>query len=197
MEIESSVEIGTLVKSKLQESGCPDDVFELLGEDTVLAGGSVVKSLMEIYPYTEEIEETGEVKKFIRDICDVTGEQFYERPGMVRDGSSHDYDIYTTRTPEFMGEYLQNHGYVLYFNPGVISLTHFAKDYCTWLMRAIKPNGSKLDVIFTNRRRRTTIEGVDGTPPYFINREFDLDICKIWFDGTNVVYPIISGSKSV
>lgn len=166
----------------------PAEIQELLAPDhTVLSGGAVLAQLTNNFEPVENLQPTGPNHPFVSILPD------YVR-GAEEEDAVQDYDIYTDLPVEDVWKHFNSRGYR--------TASHTESDektvsYTGWLLRLVKYDETqpdryvpktKVDVIFTNRyldRHRANY--IPATPPDFIEKEFDLDVAKIWYDGSQTL----------
>lgn len=154
------MKVSSILRRKL-----PEKVFRFIDEKSILSGGFLVKTLMEIFPCdsTQKTKEKDETIKLIREIQRLTG-YFFDYIG-----PNQDVDIYTSLSPLTVADYF-----------GVKELDgEYREQYMSYVMK-FKVSGVSVDVIFPGILGSNTED--------FIQKEFDLDICKFWFNGKNLYW---------
>jgi hypothetical protein len=154
----------------------PPVVQTLLSERTVLSGGSLVKRVAGGF-----VSNTSNVSNLLCGLLEKT-------PACTKVGDQ-DYDLYTTLSPTEVDKHMRKYKFTNTMITGILKnapdlSNNAALSYTAWLLTYTKDNTS-IDVIFIHRYvdpRRPLCE----RPQDFIMREFDIDIAKIWFDGSVV-----------
>lgn len=214
MEFFSSRELGIYTRSQLEKK-CPQEILDILSSETILAGGSVLKAITNNYETISHAPETPIISQFIGFVDRILKSKISEKSIFTteeslqsRCKSASDYDIYTTLDPSAICDYFSNYGYEdIYHDGSGMTLDEIVKlywddTYSSWLMRLSKSISSgeyiNLDVIFVKRYKADQVKDSDnrhyifGTrytrPEQFVITEFDFDICKLWFDGTDLSF---------
>lgn len=193
------------------------EVKTILKDVSLMLGEEFLESPVMRPPILDRIDR--EAKGVIEDaIREGTEAAVSEEPFNYKDFMSiiekypaQDYDIYTTKSRSSVEHYFKENGYVSYSNGGI------NRNYSAWLDRYLRidpvENSSldggewrliKVDVIFVKHTPvtrmsmgkydmiRKIIPNSKITPGEFIDREFDFDICKFWYDG-EIVNCLVNG----
>lgn len=166
----------------------PVEIQELLTPvHTLLSGGSVLAALTNNFEQVTGLQPSAPNHPFAE-----TLPEYVRDP--KEDDAVQDYDIYTDLPIETVWKHFNNRGYR--------TVSHNESDektvsYTGWLLRLVKYDESrpkeyipktKIDVIFTNRYlSRYETNFMPSTPQDFIEKEFDLDIAKVWYDGSRTM----------
>jgi len=190
----SSSEFGLMVENYLDSINTPYEIRNLIDDDFVLAGGMVLKVITGNYERIPHFEdESDHVKRFIEGLSRISLPDDYE----YIESADTDYDFYTNRSKEYIVKYFKRYGYVGKSFIGeqneynLEEFVQYSNQYSSRVLRIIKPNTNiKLDIIFTTSfkifNEDVLIHGKYNDCKNFIRKEFDFNICKIWFNGSVV-----------
>ena len=173
---ETSIDLPTVPTMDL-----PPSIQALLSKDTVLSGGSLVRRIVGEYGTPVFSPELSEI------MCSVL-ESFPPCPN----AGDQDYDLYTVRSASEIHAYLSERGFVNLAMEASQKWNLRARiqdinSYTGWLMRykGPAPDNISLDVILI-RNHIDPRRPICSRPEDFIVREFDIDIAKVWYDGSKV-----------
>ncbi len=168
-------ELGTLVNSVL-EKHCPEEIRKFLSAKSVLAGGSLLFCLTDGYIKIPEVCDNPKSVDFLKKISTLLGKEF--STPVDQEKIINDYDIYTELSKEEVINYFYKYDYKSPVDISPDELIH-RNSYLNVLrlQKKIDNGFVKVDVIFTN-----------FFPGFFIEKEFDFGMCKLWFNGTDVQY---------
>ncbi len=173
-------------------------IQNFLGDDTVLAGGSLLYMITD--GYKESIQHTLEPRELVEYLEKIAILTNYNNnvnvigTGNIDGGINieyiNDFDIYTEKSLEEVLAYFLDHGYTHFDGNNTFGgiRGHFYS-YSGYLLRLTGP--FKLDIIFVTKPHVTNDGSIENdrdemTSEDFIEREFDFRMCKTWYDGTNV-----------
>jgi len=190
-------DVSSYVKNYLTWNNCPLEIIELISSNCILSGGTITKALAEMTKdFNNKIQESEYIQIMLSNISTLINYKHYE--------NKSDYDLYTDFKPIKIYSYLTKYGYVFddfSLKPsrkeiGIEEIlermnikTTKGKAYSSrWIMSASKvyPDRHvvKVDVMFPMKRQYKKLPNIDSLEEFII-REFDIDICKVWYDGKN------------